>query len=72
MLNNGAIRYGKDYPNRNEQEIGLDGRNVPEQEPLVPGQRCAVVLTLTVVPAREEDIKIARDKNEKMEDLGGK
>jgi hypothetical protein len=29
-------------------------------------------LTWTVVPAREEDIKIARDKNEKMEDLGGK
>jgi hypothetical protein len=25
-------------------------------------------LTWTVVPAREEDIKIARDKNEKMED----
>jgi hypothetical protein len=66
MLN--AIRHGKDYPNRNEQEIGLDGRSVPEQEPLVPGQRSAVVLTLNVVPARKEDIEIARDKNEKMED----
>ena len=67
MLNNGAIRNGKDYPNRNEQEIGLDGRIIPEQEPLVPGQR-TVVLTLTVVPALKEDIEIARDKNEKMED----
>ena len=64
MINNGAIRHGKDYPNRDEQEIGLYGRIVPEQEPLVPGQ----VLTLTVVPARKEDIEISRDKNEKMED----
>ncbi len=68
MLNNGAICHGKDYPNRNDQEIGLDGRVVPEQEPLVPGQRSAVVLTSTVVPTWKEDIEIARDKNEKMED----
>ena len=68
MLNNGAIRHGKDYPNRNEQEIGLDGRSVPEQEPLVPSQRSAIVLTSTVVPVRKEDIEISRDKNEKMED----